>query len=78
MDNAPERVGEEQMTRVVFKARLGDGPVQEVGSYEFDPEEWDEELDGREVEDWLQNTGADWAYEAVHSDCLNYWAELEE
>ena len=67
------------MKRVVFKAQLGDGPVQEVGGYEFLPDEWEQELhyhDGDE-QSWLQNTGADWAYEAVHSDCLNYWAEFE-
>lgn len=68
------------MKKVVFKAQLGDGPVQEVGSYEFTEEEWKwetEEYD-RSEEDWLQNTGSDWAYEAVHSDCLKYWAEKVE
>lgn len=64
------------MIRVVFKAQLGDGPVQEVGGYEFLPDEWEETLNGNTPEDWLQNGGADWAYEVVHSDCLSYWAEL--
>jgi len=67
------------MKRIVFKAQLGDGPVQEVGGYEFLPDEWEKELhafDGSE-EAWLQNRGADWAYEAVHTDCLRYWAEVE-
>lgn len=65
--------------KVVFKASLADGPTQTVGQYVFDPYEWEEEMedfDGDE-EKWLQNRGIDWAYEAVHSDCLNYWAELE-
>lgn len=66
------------MKRIVFKAQLGDGPVQDIGGYEFLPDEWEEELDGRTEEEWLQNTGTDWAYEAVHSDCLNYWAEVED
>lgn len=68
------------MTRVVFKAQLGDGPVQIVGDYEFSPEEWKEELFDFDDDEknWLQNRGSDWAYEAVHSDCLNYWAELED
>ena len=68
------------MKRVVFKAQLGDGPVQEVGGYEFLPDEWEEELAdfGGSSEDWLQNRGVDWAYEAVHLDCLNYWAEFED
>ena len=68
------------MVKILFKAQLGDGPVQIVGSYEMSDEEWAEEVedsfDGTE-QDWLQNRGSDWAYEAVHSDCLNYWAELE-
>jgi hypothetical protein len=66
--------------KVVFKARLGTGPVQVVGSYEMSDEEWEEELldfDGDE-ESWLQNRGADWAYDAVRSDCLQEWAELEK
>jgi hypothetical protein len=65
--------------RIVFKAQLGDGPVQEVGGYEFLPDEWEEELadfDGSEAA-WLQNRGVDWAYEAVRSDTLRYWAEVE-
>jgi hypothetical protein len=67
------------MRRIVFKAQLGDGPVQEVGGYEFLPDEWEEELHdfGYDEESWLQNRGSDWAYEAVHSDCLRSWAEIE-
>ena len=67
------------MKRIVFKARFGDGPIQEIGGYEFLPDEWEEELrdfDGSE-EAWLQTRGGEWAYEAVHSDCLSYWAEVE-
>jgi len=67
------------MKKVIFKARLGaNAPVQIVGSYEFSDEEWAEELadfDGDEQE-WLQNRGAEWAYEAVRSDCLSEWAEF--
>ena len=66
------------MKRVVFKAALGNGPVQEVGGYEFGEEEWEEELNGRTPDDWLNNTGVDWAYDAVHTDCLRYWAEFED
>lgn len=62
--------------KVVFKAQLGDGPIQIVGSYEMTDAEWSSELESYDSkEDWLQNTGSDWAYEAVHTDCLNYWAE---
>lgn len=66
------------MIRIVFKARLGDGPVQEVGCYEFLPDEWEEELRGHTPDEWLQSAGVDWAYAAVHSDCLSYWAERDE
>lgn len=68
------------MKRVIFKAQLGDGPVQEVGGYEFLPDEWEDELsdfDGSE-DAWLTNRGIDWAYDTVHSDCLRCWAEFEE
>lgn len=66
------------MTRVVFKAQLGDGPVQEVGGYEFLPDEWEDYMRQYDSpEDWLQSAGADWAYDAVHTDCLKYWAEFE-
>ena len=64
--------------KIVYKAQLGDNaPVQIVGHYEIEDAEWENELsyyDGNK-EEWLQNTGSDWAYEAVHSDCLRYWAE---
>ncbi len=64
------------MKKVLFKARLGNGPVHVVGQYEFTDEEWEEELKYSETEkDWLQNRGGDWAHDAVHSDCLEYWAE---
>lgn len=67
------------MKRVVFKARLGDGPIQVVGDYEFSSEEWEEEMDiYGDIENWLGGPGSDWAYEAVHSDCLSYWSEIEE
>ncbi len=68
------------MKKLIFKAQLGNGPIQKIGSYEFLPEEWEEELedfDGDE-QGWLQNRGIDWAYEAVRSDCLVYWAEFEK
>ena len=79
MDNETERMGEEQMKRIIFKAKLGDGPVQVVGSYEMTQEEWEEEMESADDEEtWLQNTGVDWAYEAVHSDCLEFWAEMGE
>lgn len=68
------------MKKVIFKAQLHDGPIQTVGSYKMSDEEWEEELewmDGDEKK-WLQNTGSDWAHEAVMSDCLNYWAEFDE
>lgn len=63
---------EKLVARIVFKARLGDGPVQVVGDadvYEYD-------LNGGSLEEFLQNGGSDWAYEAVHSDTLRYWAEV--
>lgn len=64
--------------RIIFKAQLGDGPVQVVGDYEPTPEEWAHEIESYgSQEDWLMNAGSDWAYEAVHSDCLSYWAEVE-
>lgn len=68
------------MKRIVFKAQLGDGPIQEIGSYEMLPDEWEHELIDFEGDEksWLQNRGIDWAYEAVHSDCLKYWAEFDE
>jgi hypothetical protein len=65
--------------KVVFKAALHDALPQIVGEYVFSSEEWEEEMSdysGSE-EDWLKNRGVDWAHEAVHSDCLNYWAEIE-
>lgn len=68
------------MKRIVFKARLGGGPVQEVGGYEFLPDEWEEELrlsGFPEERAWLLNTGVDWAHEAA-LDKLRYWAEVEE
>lgn len=67
------------MKRIVFKASLGlDGKEVVVGWYDMGDDEWEEELDGRDEREWLQNTGADWAYEAVHTDCLNCWSELED
>ena len=67
------------MVKIVFKARLGDGPIQVVGEYEPSPEEWPDELEDFEgsEQDWLANRGADWAYEAVRTDCLHEWAEIE-
>ena len=68
------------MKRLMFKARLGkDAPIQTVGFYEFAEGELEEYLlDYNSEKDLVQNMGSDWAYEAVHSDCLEYWAELEE
>lgn len=66
--------------KVIFYAKLGEGPTQVVGEYVFSQEEWEEEMedfDGSQ-QNWLQNRGVDWAHEAVHSDCLNYWADLED
>ena len=71
MENGPKRV--------IFKAQLWNGPIQEVGHYEFTPEEWEYELEDFDGDEkaWLDNRGADWAYEAVRSDCLREWAEFE-
>jgi len=65
--------------KIIFKARFRSGPTHIVGEYEMSEEEWEEELeDSTGVEDWLQNRGADWAYDAVHSDNLVCWAEIKE
>ncbi len=66
--------------KIVFKAAFRSGPTHIVGEYNFSDKEWEEEMsdfDGNE-EDWRINRGVDWAYEAVHSDCLNYWAEIKK
>lgn len=59
---------------VVFYAQLnGTDPVV-TGEYEF----YEDDLGDRGIEDFLKNTGVDWAYEAVHTDNLTYWAELKD
>lgn len=65
--------------KLIFKARLGEnGPIQIVGSYELCQAEIDEYISDGDIEDFLDNVGSDWAYEAVHTDCLDYWAEVEK
>lgn len=66
--------------KIIYKARLGDGPIQIVGETELD--DWVKEAyeitDEESLKNFLMNAGSDWAYEAVHSDCLDCWAEVSE
>ena len=64
---------EKQIGTIVFYAQLNGTEPVVTGEYII----YEDDLDGREIEEFLRNTGVDWAYEAVHSDNLRYWAELK-
>lgn len=63
--------------KLVYKVRINDGPVQIFGEEEMDEDWYNEAVGTEDEETWLNNTGYDWAYEALHSDPLQIWAEFE-
>ncbi len=65
-------MSEEPAGVVRFYAQLNGTEPVVTGEYEF----YSDEVGEQTIEQFIDNTACDWAYEAVHSDNLRYWAEL--